>query len=122
MPDFGLAPPELVRSSTCPLREREVLGLVAEALWNKAIAGRLFVTERTVEAHVKQIFLELRLNANPDSHRRVLAVLRLLAGGRVGRVSNRVRGASSALKRCRHKQRWLCSCGLEKAGANGILR
>ena len=56
-------------------REREVLSLVAEGLSNKAIAGRLFITERTVEAHVKQIFLKLDLNANPDSHRRVLAVL-----------------------------------------------
>jgi DNA-binding NarL/FixJ family response regulator len=59
-------------------REREVLGLVAEGLSNKAIASRLFVTERTVEAHVKQIFLELHLNTHPDSHRRVLAVLAYL--------------------------------------------
>jgi DNA-binding NarL/FixJ family response regulator len=59
-------------------REREVLSLVAEGLSNKAIAARLFVTERTVEAHVKQIFLKLHLGANPDSHRRVLAVLAYL--------------------------------------------
>jgi DNA-binding NarL/FixJ family response regulator len=56
-------------------RERQVLSLVAEGLSNKAIAARLFVTERTVEAHVKQIFLKLRLDASPDSNRRVLAVL-----------------------------------------------
>jgi DNA-binding NarL/FixJ family response regulator len=62
-------------------REREVLGLVAEGLSNKAIAGRLFVTERTVEAHVKQIFLKLRLETNPGSHRRVLAVLAYLRAG-----------------------------------------
>jgi DNA-binding NarL/FixJ family response regulator len=55
-----------------------VLSLVAEGLSNKAIAGRLFVTERTVEAHVKQVFLKLHLTANPDSHRRVLAVLAYL--------------------------------------------
>jgi len=59
-------------------REREVLTLLAEGLSNKAIAARLFVTDRTVEAHVKQIFLKLRLDANPDSHRRVLAVLAYL--------------------------------------------
>jgi len=59
-------------------REHEVLGLLAEGLSNKAIASRLFVTERTVETHVKQIFLKLGLDANPDSHRRVLAVLAYL--------------------------------------------
>jgi DNA-binding NarL/FixJ family response regulator len=59
-------------------REREVLSLVAEGLSNKAIASRLFVTERTVEAHVKQILRKLNLDANPDSHRRVLAVLAYL--------------------------------------------
>ena len=59
-------------------REREALELVAEGLSNQAIAARLVVTERTVEAHVKQIFMKLGLDANPDSHRRVLAVLAYL--------------------------------------------
>ncbi len=59
-------------------REREVLGLVAEGLSNGAIASRLFVTERTVEAHVKQVFMKLGLTVDPDSHRRVLAVLAYL--------------------------------------------
>jgi DNA-binding NarL/FixJ family response regulator len=59
-------------------REREVMGLVGEGLSNKGIAHRLFITERTVEAHVKQIFLKLGLAADPESHRRVLAVLAYL--------------------------------------------
>jgi DNA-binding NarL/FixJ family response regulator len=59
-------------------REREVLGLIAEGMSNKAIAARLFVTERTVEAHVTQIFQKLRLPESPDQHRRVLAVLAFL--------------------------------------------
>jgi DNA-binding NarL/FixJ family response regulator len=59
-------------------REREALELVAEGLSNKAIAARLVVTERTVEAHVKQIFMKLNLDTSPDSHRRVLAVLAYL--------------------------------------------
>jgi DNA-binding NarL/FixJ family response regulator len=63
-------------------REREVLGLVAEGLSNRAIAERIFVTERTVEAHVKQIFLKLGLQLDPESHRRVLAVIAYLRGER----------------------------------------
>jgi DNA-binding NarL/FixJ family response regulator len=59
-------------------REREVLSLVAEGLSNSAIARRLFVTERTVEAHTTQIFAKLDLAVAPDSHRRVLAVLAFL--------------------------------------------
>jgi DNA-binding NarL/FixJ family response regulator len=43
------------------------------------IAARLFVTERTVEAHVTKIFQKLRLAESPDQHRRVLAVLRVHA-------------------------------------------
>ena len=56
-------------------REREVLGLIAEGMSNRAIATRLFVTERTVEAHITQIFQKLGLAESPDQHRRVLAVL-----------------------------------------------
>ncbi len=56
-------------------REREVLALIAEGMSNRAIAARIFVTERTVEAHVTQIFQKLQLPQSADQHRRVLAVL-----------------------------------------------
>jgi DNA-binding NarL/FixJ family response regulator len=59
-------------------REREVLSLVAEGLSNRAIAARLFVTERTVEAHTKHVFLKLGLGEDPSTHRRILAVLAFL--------------------------------------------
>jgi serine/threonine-protein kinase len=59
-------------------REREVLALVAEGYSNKAIAERLFVTDRTVEAHMAQVFSKLGIGESPASHRRVLAVLTLL--------------------------------------------
>ena len=61
-------------------RERETLALVAEGLSNKAIAARLLITERTVEAHVTQVFAKLQLPESPDAHRRVLAVLTFLRG------------------------------------------
>lgn len=59
-------------------REREVLSLVAEGLSNRAIAERLFVTDRTVEAHIRQIFGKLDLSESASAHRRVLAVLAFL--------------------------------------------
>jgi DNA-binding NarL/FixJ family response regulator len=59
-------------------REREVLGLMAEGRSNKAIGERLFITEHTVEKHVKSIFGTLRLPPSPDDHRRVLAVVKFL--------------------------------------------
>jgi DNA-binding NarL/FixJ family response regulator len=59
-------------------REREVLALMAEGRSNRAIAERLFVTEHTVEKHVKNIFGSLLLPLSPDDHRRVLAVIAYL--------------------------------------------
>ena len=79
---FDTMRPSAARSNLFPElsdREREVLALVAEGLSNRAIAARLFITERTVEAHITQTFNKLRLSANPASHRRVLAVLAFLA-------------------------------------------
>jgi DNA-binding NarL/FixJ family response regulator len=59
-------------------REREVLGMLAEGLSNRAIAERLVVSGRTVETHVGQIFLKLGLREEGAEHRRVAAVLTYL--------------------------------------------
>jgi DNA-binding NarL/FixJ family response regulator len=59
-------------------REREVLALMAEGASNAGIAKRLWVTEGTVEKHVRSILAKLRLPEAPDDHRRVLAVLTFL--------------------------------------------
>jgi DNA-binding NarL/FixJ family response regulator len=59
-------------------REREVLALMAEGRSNGAIGSRLFLSKKTVEAHVRTIFLKLELTMSPDDDRRVLAVLTML--------------------------------------------
>jgi DNA-binding NarL/FixJ family response regulator len=56
-------------------REREVLGLMAEGRTNAGIARRLWLTDRTVETHVRSILGKLGIAASDDDHRRVLAVL-----------------------------------------------
>jgi DNA-binding NarL/FixJ family response regulator len=59
-------------------REREVLALMAEGRSNSGIAQRLWVTEGTVEKHVRSIFSKLRLPESGEDHRRVLAVVTFL--------------------------------------------
>ena len=60
-------------------RERDVLDLVAQGLSNVAIAARLTLSERTVEAHVRHILTKLDITEGQDGHRRVLAVLAYLS-------------------------------------------
>jgi DNA-binding NarL/FixJ family response regulator len=59
-------------------REREVLALMAEGRSNSGISRELWVTEGTVEKHVRSILMKLRLPETDDMHRRVLAVLTFL--------------------------------------------
>ncbi|MEA2211197.1 MAG: hypothetical protein QOF83_1145 [Solirubrobacteraceae bacterium] len=59
-------------------REREVLALMAEGRSNAGIARRLWVTEGTVEKHVRSILSKLPISATDDDHRRVQAVIAFL--------------------------------------------
>lgn len=59
-------------------REREVLALMAEGRSNAGIGQALWVTEGTVEKHVRSILMKLALPETGEVHRRVLAVLAFL--------------------------------------------
>jgi DNA-binding NarL/FixJ family response regulator len=59
-------------------REREVLALMAEGRSNAGIAHRIWVTEGTVEKHVRSILTKLNIHEASDDHRRVLAVIAFL--------------------------------------------
>src|SRR5262249_17727183 len=59
-------------------REREVLSLMAQGRSNSGISRKLWVTEATVEKHVRSILMKLHLPETDDMHRRVLAVLTFL--------------------------------------------
>ena len=59
-------------------RENEVLDLMAQGLSNRAISEQLHLSIKTVEPVVSSIFTKLRLPADSDTNRRVLAVLALL--------------------------------------------
>jgi len=59
-------------------RERQVLAQMAEGRTNAGIAKRLWLTEKTVETHIRTILMKLGLQTSVDDHRRVLAVLTYL--------------------------------------------
>ena len=59
-------------------REQEVLMLMAEGRSNAGIARRLWITEGTVEKHVRSILTKLNLPETGDDHRRVRAVITYL--------------------------------------------
>ena len=60
------------------VREREILGLMAEGRSNQGIADQLVLEPKTVEGHVTRIFSKLGLEPATEDHRRVLAVLTYL--------------------------------------------
>ena len=70
--------PELYLNDLSP-RELEVLELMATGLSNAAIAREMAVSTRTVETHVNNVFLKLRIPATGDDNRRVRAVITYLA-------------------------------------------
>jgi DNA-binding NarL/FixJ family response regulator len=59
-------------------REREVLALMAEGRSNAGISRQLWVTEGTVEKHVRSILIKLQVPETADDHRRVRAVITFL--------------------------------------------
>jgi DNA-binding NarL/FixJ family response regulator len=60
-------------------RELEVLAQIAQGKNNAAVAASLFLTERAVEKHINALFAKLQLTDEPDTNRRVKAVLLYLA-------------------------------------------
>jgi DNA-binding NarL/FixJ family response regulator len=72
-PPLWLVEPDPVDELTP--REREVLALMAQGLSNTAICGALFISPKTLERHVQNVFLKLGLPPSPQDHRRVRAVL-----------------------------------------------
>lgn len=59
-------------------RERSVLALMAEGRSNRAIGERLFLSPKTVEAHISTIFSKLGIQDTRDDNRRILSVLAYL--------------------------------------------
>ena len=57
----GGAPGSAARPLT--RREREIAGLVADGLGNREIAGRLFLSKRTVDSHIEHIFAKLSFSS-----------------------------------------------------------
>lgn len=72
------------RATSSPLerltpREREVLAEIAQGRNNAAVGAALFLSERAVEKHISSLFSKLGLSEEPDTHRRVKAVLLYLS-------------------------------------------
>jgi len=59
-------------------RECDVLAQMAEGRSNQGICVRLMLSPKTVEGHVRNIFMKLGVGESADDHRRVLAILSYL--------------------------------------------
>jgi serine/threonine-protein kinase len=81
-----LAAPQPAHSPVDDLseRERELLALMAQGLSNAGIAAALYLSPKTVETHVRSIFMKLDLPPEGGAHRRVVAVLMYLAATDAG--------------------------------------
>jgi DNA-binding NarL/FixJ family response regulator len=69
----GRAAPEAVGLAALPRRESQIAGLVAEGLTNREIGGRLFLSDKTIEAHLSRIFGKLAVRGRAEVAARVSA-------------------------------------------------
>lgn len=69
----ALIPQEILAPSLTP-RQREVAGLVALGLSNREVAGKLYVSLRTVENHLYQVYAKLDVSDRKGLARRLCAL------------------------------------------------
>lgn len=62
-------------------RERQILELMAQGRSNQGICQTLWLSPKTIETHIRSLFLKLGLSDAPMDNRRVLAVLAYLRAG-----------------------------------------
>ena len=63
-------------------RELDILALIAEGHSNSAICRRLWITDKTIESHVRRIFIKLGLPPSGALNRRVIAAVAFDRAGR----------------------------------------
>ncbi len=68
----GAAKPAGLSDARLTWRERETVDLVAEGLSNRAIAGRMGVSVRTIEGHLNHVFAKLGIESRTELVRLVL--------------------------------------------------